>query len=183
MAQRSLLWYLIISLIAYTNGSQTSKSDISAFLKSKKGIFGDMSDFIYCDDGHYANGIEYIVEPDQGSGDDTSANGFRLQCTDGYKLYAENDGNWGDITYTKYCDDSELIYGFSTKVEDACGSSCDDTALNSISGYCTDNSRLILNPNSEWVNGVNLSSVRQIPLFVDLDSVWKMHVVIVMILP
>ena len=110
-----------------------------------------MSDWLYCNDNHYANTIELIIEPDQDTiqeGDDTSANGFRLQCTDGIKLYADNDGIWGSLIFTKYCNNSELISGFRSKVQDPCGDSCDDAALNSISGYCTDNSKLILNPDS-----------------------------------
>ena len=87
-----------------------------------------MSDWIYCNDNHYANGIELIIQPDQDTmkeeGDDTSANGFRLQCTDGKTLYADNDGLWGSLVDTKYCNNSELIYGLRSKVQDACGDGC-----------------------------------------------------------
>ena len=159
MASSSVIWFFIMSLmlISLTNGSQASRSDLAALIQSKEGRWGTMSDFIYCDDNHFANGIELIVEPDQGNSDDTSANGFRLKCTDGSILYADNDGVWGSLTYTKHCNESKLIYGFRTKIQDSCGTSCDDTALNSISGYCTDNSELILNPNSsygEWGESV-----------------------------
>eukprot|EP00483_Globobulimina_turgida_P006845 UN06857 len=112
-----MIFSLIVSFyVALSFGSKTYRHDSTGVIQSLEAYWGSFSPYTYCNNGKFAKGFKLKVEPNQGSGDDTSANGFQLICDDGEVLSAGNDKPWGTYS-TRSCSSGAYIKGFRTKVE------------------------------------------------------------------
>lgn len=107
-------------------------------IKSKEGKWGEWDAMKQCRGSAgkaRLNGIQMRIEKDQGSGDDSSLNNVRMQCTNGEILEGTPPVQWGDWQAMHHCPDGMAMVGFMAKVEDDQGPG-DDTALNRIQMFC-----------------------------------------------
>jgi hypothetical protein len=80
------------------------------------GNWGQWKNFVNAPSGYYACGATLRVEPPQGKGDDTAANGLKLVwCkSDNWDLQDEQsifDGNWGNWGNKVMCPRGQFING------------------------------------------------------------------------
>jgi hypothetical protein len=126
-------------------GDDTALNAVELYCKSKTGYWterlntwdgawGDWGEWVTCPTG-YVNGAALKIEPGQGAGDDTSANGARFTCTNGSTISASNDGAWGSYVSSDTCPSGEAVCGAQTIVEPPI-SAGDDTALNGLLLHC-----------------------------------------------
>jgi len=104
------------------------------------GHFGNWGCMQECPAGSYSYGIAMKAESSQGGGDDTAANGLRLDCYTRAGTYTgsvtSSQQKWGSWRGTALCPTfSNPIAGQQIKVEAPQGSG-DDTALNTVAVYC-----------------------------------------------
>eukprot|EP00727_Mastigamoeba_balamuthi_P005112 m51a1_g146 putative cysteine proteinase rd19a (506) ;mRNA; r:469243-471681 len=101
------------------------------------GFWGNWGALGLCPTNTYATGFATISEPGQGRGDDTAANGVRLYCGDSYTAGPTSlVGPWGSWDTPYGCPPGYYLTEFQLMVENPCGSSCDDTAVNRMRGLC-----------------------------------------------
>jgi hypothetical protein len=118
---------------------RASRPDITgaAYYFGHYGNWGCMQE---CPPGSYAYGIAMKSESSQGSGDDTAANGVRLDCYTKAGTYSgsvtSSQQKWGSWRGTAVCPTfSNPIAAQQIRVE-APRLDNDDTTLNSVSVYC-----------------------------------------------
>eukprot|EP00727_Mastigamoeba_balamuthi_P012573 m51a1_g7939 hypothetical protein (372) ;mRNA; f:89401-105309 len=121
----------------------TSELNIAA-IKSKEvevgneGQWGDWGLLSSCPEGRFARGFVTKSEAAQGKGDDTALNGVRLVCEGGNTQDGpmSEEGPWGTWDEPILCPAGSRVIAFQVQEEKACGSKCDDTALNAIKMRC-----------------------------------------------
>jgi hypothetical protein len=126
------------------------------------GYWGDWGCMNECLPGSYAYAVSVKSEPPQGSGDDTAANGVRLDC---YHKYGDVNGKaiytgsitstvqkWGSWSPAKVCSTlNNPINGQEIKVEPKQGRD-DDTALNNVAVHCKGEGWKIPTVPTSWGN-------------------------------
>lgn len=80
-------------------------------------------------------GAKMMVEPKQGSGDDTAANRVAFKCLNGAWSYPDSYTAWGSWSDVQECPAGTAVCGLRTRVEPSQGSR-DDTALNGMELAC-----------------------------------------------
>merc|ERR1711981_746798 len=97
------------------------------------GNWGGWTNIVSCPYGKFIYALGLRVEPTQGGGDDTAANGLMMSCE-----YANNTartahmiypGHWGTWRGWSRVFNGYKLCGTNTRYENSCGN-CDDTALN-----------------------------------------------------
>ena len=106
---------------------------------SSTSIWGSWSDETsLCKKGF--NGADLNFEEDQGYGDDTAANDFKMKCRDGNWRTADNGKTWGKWLGFKACPDKQIICGMKTRIQAPQGerrdNRGDDSALNGVELVC-----------------------------------------------
>ena len=103
---------------------------------SKQGPFGLWSPNVYCTSfSDPVVAYNLLIEPPQGSGDDTGANNLVLYCNGGTQLSAQVQTNFGVWQPVNRCPLGMAVVGLITRVEDNQGSE-DDTTLNGVRMFC-----------------------------------------------
>ncbi|VXD25875.1 conserved exported hypothetical protein [Planktothrix serta PCC 8927] len=101
--------------------------------------WGSWTRAVYCPPGSWAAGYTMRVEPNQGTGDDTSLNAVALYCRDrngrDVTRITPHDGFWGSWREGANCPQGQFFTHFTLKVEPSQGSG-DDTAANSVAFAC-----------------------------------------------
>ena len=92
-----------------------------------------------CKKGFYRADLNF--EEDQGHGDDTAANDFKMKCRDGNWITADNGKTWGKWLGFKACPDKQIICGMKTRIQSPQGERVrenrdDDSALNGVELVC-----------------------------------------------
>lgn len=77
-----------------------------------------------------------MIQPNQGTGDDSSANKLDLFCESGQKLSAPTETSFGDWVPHLRCPHGQAVIGLQVRVETKQGSG-DDTALNGVRMICS----------------------------------------------
>ena len=106
------------------------------YIYSRRGSWGNWGTSDFCPG--YNNpvvGFDVLMEPKQGSGDDTAVNAIDLYCKDGQMLSASRKTTWGSWTKKYMCPSGEAVGGLQTRVESNQYFG-DDTALNGIGIFC-----------------------------------------------
>jgi len=116
------------------NGVRLTCSD-GHTISSTVGPWGNWKGRKTCSGKNYITRAIIRRERQQGSGDDTAANGLRFECSDGEEHYPY-DGNWGDWSTYLSCPEGSAVMGIQTQEEKGQGKSFDDTALNDVRLYC-----------------------------------------------
>lgn len=104
-------------------------------ITSHEGPKGGPNGWSYCNPGTFAIKARLKAEGNQGVGDDTAANAFRLVCSDGNELRSEPEGQWGIWVTDSACPKDYFITGFNVRAEDDGGA--DDTGMNGIVIRCS----------------------------------------------
>ncbi|XP_002163773.3 1-phosphatidylinositol phosphodiesterase [Hydra vulgaris] len=105
-------------------------------ISSKQGPYGLWSPNVYCSSfSDPVVGYNLLIEPAQGSGDDTGANNLVLYCNGGTSLTANVYTNYGAWQPVNRCPYGMAVVGLITRVEDNQGDN-DDTALNGVRMFC-----------------------------------------------
>lgn len=98
--------------------------------------YGDWKSKVMCDNGMFISGGQMRVEPSQGGGDDTAANGLKIFCTDPMKPNERSgwktvwNGYWGDWQRQRF-QVRGVVCEAAARVESRQGGG-DDTALNGL---------------------------------------------------
>lgn len=116
------------------------KIDHLAF--NKAGPWGTWSDWVFCPENTFLVGFQLKVEPRQGDGDDTGANGFRGYCsrrntTARYKsssvqISGSNNGPWGRWSKRRFVSKDFYALNAAQLLIEGPQDRGDDTAMNDI---------------------------------------------------
>lgn len=105
-------------------------------IQSYEGVWGSWGSDRYCNGkGNYLRGVQFLIEREQGKGDDTAANDSRFTCTNGDVIQGSNGGTWGNWRSEAQCPPSSAICGLQIKFESEQGKG-DDTAMNGARFKC-----------------------------------------------
>lgn len=104
-------------------------------IQSGDGYYGIWDTEIFCSNGKRLNGFKFKAQTNQGSGDDTAANGIHMFCEDGTSLVPLLEGNKGTWGQVKYCRNGQFICGIQCQIEPDQGTG-DDTGLNNVKFFC-----------------------------------------------
>lgn len=99
--------------------------------------YGNWGNEETCPEGKFVVGFKLKVEPNQGSGDDTSLNGIEFLC-EGGETKTSSVGQWGNWGGYRYCPTGKIAKGFRLRVESYQGETGDDTAANDLRLICED---------------------------------------------
>ena len=80
-------------------------------------------------------GAKMMLEPKQGSGDDTAANRMAFKCASGTWIYPDSRTAWGIWLPAQECPANTAVCGMRTRVEPSQGNG-DDSALNGVELAC-----------------------------------------------
>jgi len=120
-----------IELQCAAKGSTSYKT-----IYSKYAEWGKWSEFMYCSGtDNPVVGFDMLMEPKQGSGDDTAANAMDLYCKDGGYISASKLTERGTWIPAQNCPTGKAVVGIVTRVLDDQGEG-DDTALNGVRLFC-----------------------------------------------
>lgn len=97
-----------------------------------------------CEVGEYLIGAKMMIEPKQGSGDDTAANNVAFICTKGQQILVNHAAQFADWSKLQVCPADTAICGLRTRVEAPQDDLSDlfnpiigdDTALNDVKFIC-----------------------------------------------
>lgn len=114
-------------------------------INGAKGMWGFWSEYLECPIHQGFIGFQLKVEGDQGSNDDTSANGLKVFCqNDSISLTPENTASWGQWTEAIFCPNETIICGLRVQIQPNQGGNNDNTALNNVDFRCCPFSKKVI---------------------------------------